>query len=201
MKAVVLLSGDIKSAVLLQELHNRNEAVRALTFNIGQESPKYINAAHDQAERLAVPFQMIDLLELLTFSTDRGEEQAIPPPNIGMIMIAVAASCAITAGYDAVAIAARPDGEEPERRLLYMRYLDSALKHANKDAVSLYAPHMNFQPADIIQLGRQNGTDFALSWSCQVNMGKHCGTCTGCKERRQMFADAKVKDSTEYIAD
>ncbi|HEY3383033.1 MAG TPA: 7-cyano-7-deazaguanine synthase [Vicinamibacterales bacterium] len=63
------------------------------------------------------------------------------------------------------------------------------------------APFAAFHKADVIKLGSSLGVPFELTMSCmKPTDGRHCGSCSKCRERRDAFAEAGIQDPTDYRA-
>ena len=75
----------------------------------------------------------------------------------------------------------------------FARLAGQALTHP----IEIMTPFSSLSKAEVIDLGK----DFPLelSFSCIRPVGEqHCGGCNKCAERRRSFADAGVKDRTDY---
>ncbi|MFN5804201.1 MAG: 7-cyano-7-deazaguanine synthase, partial [Opitutia bacterium] len=66
--------------------------------------------------------------------------------------------------------------------------------------VRLERPFVKMDKAAIVRRGAELGAPFALTWSCYVGGGRHCGTCGTCVERKEAFRLAGVPDPTDYVA-
>jgi 7-cyano-7-deazaguanine synthase len=76
------------------------------------------------------------------------------------------------------------------------RTLSLGLDHPLQIDTPLVAMHKE----DVIRLGASLGVPFELTLSCMKPAGGcHCGSCSKCRERRDAFAAAGVKDPTEYL--
>lgn len=79
----------------------------------------------------------------------------------------------------------------------------SAMAHALSlglgTPMEIVAPFLQLEKHDVIRLGVELGVPLALTLSCMnPRQGKHCGQCSKCRERRDAFREAGVKDPTEY---
>ena len=60
-------------------------------------------------------------------------------------------------------------------------------------------PFSGMSKAAVIRLGESLGVSFELTLSCMQPVdGGHCGRCSKCRERRDAFNDAGVRDPTAY---
>lgn len=65
--------------------------------------------------------------------------------------------------------------------------------------IAIVAPFLTLHKADVIKLGASLGVPLELTLSCMNPAnGRHCGTCSKCRERREAFAEAGVEDRTAY---
>jgi 7-cyano-7-deazaguanine synthase len=61
-------------------------------------------------------------------------------------------------------------------------------------------PLLDAPKAAVVTRGQQLGVPMAETWSCHRGGDVHDGVCSGCRGRKQAFADAGVDDPTEYAA-
>jgi len=53
--------------------------------------------------------------------------------------------------------------------------------------------------SDLIKFASEKDPDIlAQTWSCYKNGEHQCGVCDSCRNRKQAFIEAGVKDETEY---
>jgi 7-cyano-7-deazaguanine synthase len=65
--------------------------------------------------------------------------------------------------------------------------------------LEIAAPFLEKRKADVTRLGVELGVPLALTLSCMnPREGRHCGTCSKCRERRDAFLAAGVEDATTY---
>ena len=65
--------------------------------------------------------------------------------------------------------------------------------------IAIEAPFATLYKADVIKRGIELGVPLELTLSCmQPKDGLHCGKCSKCRERRDAFREAGVKDPTAY---
>ena len=63
--------------------------------------------------------------------------------------------------------------------------------------LEIVTPFSSLSKTEVIDLGR--ALPLELTFSCIRPVGeKHCGGCNKCAERRRSFAEAGVKDRTDY---
>jgi 7-cyano-7-deazaguanine synthase len=219
-KAVAIVSGGIDSSTLLYDLLNQGFETHALTFAYGQKHSKEIEAAKQIASKLHVDHKVIDISavrEILNSSALIGSGVSIPEvpetaeyydalkstivPNRNSIFLSLAIAYAVNIGADHVYYGAHSSdrGVYPDCR----REFVDAFAHAERLATDNFelkveAPFVNANKSDIVRLGNKLGVPFGITWSCYRGEKIHCGTCSSCRERRRAFAEAQVKDPTEY---
>ena len=68
--------------------------------------------------------------------------------------------------------------------------------------VEIDTPLTTRHKEDVIRLGVELGVPLELSMSCMNPRGDaHCGACSKCRERRDAFEAAGVRDPTTYVVD
>jgi 7-cyano-7-deazaguanine synthase len=66
--------------------------------------------------------------------------------------------------------------------------------------IAVEAPFATLRKADVVRRGVELGVPLELTLSCMnPQEGAHCGACSKCRERRDAFNAAGVKDSTVYL--
>lgn len=121
-------------------------------------------------------------------------------PNRNMVLLAIAASWALSLGAERVAYAAHGGDHAiyPDCRPEFAVAMDVVFGVCDWKALSLYAPFLDATKADLVKLGAQLAVPFELTWSCYAGGEKHCGRCGTCVERREAFKLAGVTDPTTY---
>ena len=219
MKSLVVHSGGMDSTVLLYQLLQAGDEVKALSINYGQRHSRELEAARALCAELGVEHRVADLSglsDLLAGSALTSSDIEVPEghyaednmkatvvPNRNMILLSVAAGWAISSKYDSIAYAAHT-GEHsiyPDCRNEFAEALDGAIRLADWHEVSLYRPFVDMTKADIVSVGAKLGVPFEKTWSCYKGQNLHCGRCGTCVERREAFYLAGVEDPTTYAPD
>ena len=219
MKSLVVLSGGMDSTVLLYQLLQAGDEVKALSINYGQRHHRELEAASALCAELGVEHRVADLSGLsdllagraLTSSDIEVPEghyaednmKATVVPNRNMILLSVAAGWAISSKYYRIAYAAHSGDHAiyPDCRNEFAEALDGAIRLADWHEVSLYRPFVDMTKADIASLGAELRVPFEKTWSCYKGQDLHCGRCGTCVERREAFYLAGVEDPTTYAPD
>lgn len=214
---VVLLSGGLDSAVLLADQLARGRRVTAASFEYGaRHNARELACAKAICEaygvrRLCMSLGFIgELYRSSLLSSGDGEipmtrydgasmARTVVPFRNG-VMLAAAAGLAESIGADAVAIAAHGGDHEiyPDCRPEFLHAMGEAIRLGTDAQIALLRPFAEISKTDIVRRGAELNVDFAGTWSCYVGGEAHCGRCGTCRERREAFAKAGVRDPTTY---
>jgi len=217
--AVVLLSGGLDSMVCAGIARERGYSVIALTVDYNQRHRVELEAARRIAEALAERHVVVPL-DLRKFGgsalTDEidvpkdGAGEGIPVtyvPARNTIFLSLALGLAeasgardIFIGVNALDYSGYPDCR-PEFIAGFERLANLATKAGVEgDEFTIHAPLQHMSKAEIAREAQRRGLDPALSHSCYDPLadGRHCGRCDACRLRAKGFAEAGLKDPTEY---
>ena len=146
MKSLVVHSGGMDSTVLLYQLLQAGDEVKALSINYGQRHSRELEAASALCAELGVEHRVADLSglsELLAGSALTSSEIEVPEghyaednmkatvvPNRNMILLSVAAGWAISSKYNRIAYAAHSEDHAiyPDCRNEFAEALDGAIR-------------------------------------------------------------------------
>jgi 7-cyano-7-deazaguanine synthase len=205
MKAVVLLSGGMDSAVALHEARARHEVVGALSFDYG--SKRQWKIPHQVIALDFVPTLLASALLKSGGEIPDGHyeeatmKQTVVPFRNG-IMLSIAAGCAESMGAAGLVIAAHAGDHAiyPDCRENFMQAMGDAMRLGTYAGIELLRPFIHFTKAQIAARGQELGVDFSQTWSCYKGGEIHCGTCGTCVERREAFIVANIPDPTVYAS-
>lgn len=212
--SVIIVSGGLDSITLL---YDKAETIAlAISFDYGQNhSKKELPYAEYHCQKLGIPHITIPLTFMHQYfksSLLEGAE-AIPEghyeeenmkstvvPFRNGIMLAIATGIAESHELKRVYIANHGGDHTiyPDCRPEFIDAMDKATSAGTFVDVRIEAPYTNISKADIVRRGTALGIDYAKTWSCYKGSEIHCGKCGTCVERKEAFADAGVKDPTEY---
>ncbi|MCX8203878.1 MAG: 7-cyano-7-deazaguanine synthase [Nitrososphaeria archaeon] len=60
------------------------------------------------------------------------------------------------------------------------------------------APLLGMKKEEVVRTAIELGVPLELTWSCWLEGERQCGTCPGCRKRRETFARVGYQDPTEY---
>lgn len=212
--SVIIVSGGLDSITLL---YDKAETIAlAISFDYGQNhSKKELPYAEYHCQKLGIPHITIPLTFMHQYfksSLLEGAE-AIPEghyeeenmkstvvPFRNGIMLAIATGIAESHELKRVYIANHGGDHTiyPDCRPEFIDAMDKATSAGTFVDVRVEAPYTNISKADIVRRGDALGIDYAKTWSCYKGSEIHCGKCGTCVERKEAFAEARVKDPTEY---
>ena len=225
-KAVVLLSGGLDSATALALARSQGFSAYALSVDYGQRHRVELERAVELAATLGAADHRVVRVDLraiggsaLTATVagpkDRSHDAiatGIPVtyvPARNTILLGLALGYAETVGAFDLFIGANVYDYSgyPDCRPEFLRAFETLANLATKAAVEgagrfrVHAPLIQMTKADIIRTGIALGVDYARTLSCydpDAN-GRACGRCDSCQLRKKGFAEAEVKDPTQYI--
>ncbi|NOZ62376.1 MAG: 7-cyano-7-deazaguanine synthase QueC [Calditrichaeota bacterium] len=223
-KAVVLLSGGLDSATALAMAREQGFEIYAISFRYGQRHEVELEAAKKVARHLGAQKHLIVDVNLsaiggsaLTDNIDvpkNRDEKAmgadipityVPARNTVFLSIAlgwaeVLGAQDIFIGANVVDYSGYPDCR-PEFIAAFERMANLGTRAgAEGKPFQIHAPLSKLSKAEIIRAGVKLGVDYSLTLSCYdpTPDGLSCGECDSCRLRKKGFAEAGVKDPTQY---
>ena len=222
-KAVCLLSGGLDSTTCLALAIKENDEVFALSFNYGQRHEKELISAESVCFYYGVPQQVVDIPKelfsgaisaLIPFSPvsmphlsykEIAEGQGPSPtvvPFRNAIFLSFAAALAVTNGAHKVYGGMHAEDARgwayPDCTPSFLGAFAAAVNIGTYREVDLVIPFQWKMKKDIVELGKELGVPFGLTWSCYEGREKHCGKCPTCVERLEAFSASHCKDPVEY---
>lgn len=222
--AVVLLSGGLDSATVLALAREQGFACHALSFRYGQRHVVELEAAARVVRALGVESHRVAHVDLgwiggsaltadLPVPKDRpvdGLAREVPityVPARNALFLCYALAWAETlgavdlfAGMNALDYSGYPDCR-PEFVAAFERMARLGTRIGDGGAaITVHAPLMHLDKAQIIREGLRLGVDYALTHSCYDpdGEGRACGHCDSCLLRKKGFVEAGVPDPTRY---
>ena len=216
MRALVLLSGGLDSAVCALIARREGREVSALTIAYGQRHALEVERARALGRTLGLEEHLAAELPADLFAGSALTDPAVPVPHDraidatipatyvparNLVFLALAAAAAEGRGMGEVWIGvnALDYSGYPDCRPEFIRAFQAALDRGTRPgtegrAVRVVAPLQNMSKREIVLLGRDLGLDFALTWSCYdpTPEGRPCGRCDACVLRRKGFDEAGI---------
>ena len=213
-KALVLLSGGIDSAVCLWWARRQGWDLLPLTVDYHERPAAELRAIRDllaavgtkDLVRVPMPF-LKDVSDLKKEGLGNGLLHAAPDsyiPARNMIFYALAGYYAETLGTGL--IVGGHNGIDPET------FPDSSpdfFTHVNslyrlglwsypRNQVAIRLPLAGKPKEEVVQMGLDFSVPFERTWSCYFDGDRHCGRCPSCQERREAFRRLGVPDPVPY---
>jgi 7-cyano-7-deazaguanine synthase len=214
--SLVLFSGGLDSAVLLALERRDHAPVKPLHVRSG--------LAWEDAERraidrlLASPAFATGVDPLATITVDMrdvypaghwaitGHPPAYDTPDEdvyleGRNVILLSKAAVFCARYEIPRIALGPlsGNPFPDATPEFFSTIERALSLGLGRSIQIATPLTAFHKDRVVSLGLELGVPLELSMSCMNPAGdKHCGACSKCRERKDAFGEAGVRDKTSY---
>lgn len=209
MKAVVLLSGGLDSAVAAVMTASSADSIHTISFDYGQRHSREIESAASLAKYYKWPWLVLPVRfpvrqsalvnKTLEISGKIGERPASFVPGRNLVFLALAASYAydinsdgLVGGWNIIDYPGYPDCRKG-----FINDAETAIQSALAKEVRIIAPVLFKTKAQIVQTGQSYKLPFELTWSCYEGDEKPCGKCSSCTYRREAFLTAGVEDPLE----
>ena len=220
MKAIVLLSGGLDSAVCLYLAIHKGYQVSALSVRYGQRHIRELRSARLLARAAGVRLHIQNLSlpwlrgsslvnsskKLPTAPLSRIGKNGIPStyvPGRNTIFMGLALSLAEAIGAQAIYIGANllDYSGYPDCRPAYDNALRKVAQLGTKRGVSgeplnIETPLIGKNKAAIVRLALRLGVPVHLTWSCYRGGKNPCEQCDSCKLRAKGFLNAGAQDPT-----
>jgi 7-cyano-7-deazaguanine synthase len=222
--AVVLVSGGIDSATILELAQRQGFDVFALTFDYGQRHRAEIQAARRVAQGAGVTEHRVvsidptvlagsALTSNLAVPKNRTAEEMssgipityVPARNSIFLAYALAWCEGLAAWNIFIGVNALDHAGYPDCRPEYIAAFEQLANVATKQAVEgsrkfkIHAPLINLTKEEIIEQGTALGVDYSCTSTCYApaDAGEACGACDACILRRDGFAACGIPDPNE----
>ena len=207
----VLFSAGLDSAVLLADAAAR-----------GSATPIYVSSgmAWEPAERRAVAALLASppyaerVSPLVTLNVDmrdvyppthwavRGEAPAFDTPDEdvyiegrNIVLLSKSAVFMARAGLRRILIGPLAGNPFPDATGEFFDAMSAALSMGLDTPIDIDAPFARLRKEEVVRAGLALGVPFELTLSCMQPVdGAHCGRCSKCRERRDAFRAAGVRD-------
>ena len=219
MSTLVLLSGGLDSAVLAA---HEAQTARVLPVHVSVglaweaaevamveqllRAPVFASRA---APLTRVEFTMRDVYPPTHWAI-RGVPPAYDTPDedvylSGRNLVLLTKAGVVAARHDAHRIALGPltGNPFPDARPAFFSAMARAMSLGLDHPIEIATPFLEWDKAAVVRRGVELGVPFELTLSCMSPMftdalPQHCGLCSKCRERRDAFAAALVRDPSIY---
>ncbi len=210
-RALVLLSGGLDSAVSLSWALREGWSVYPLTFHYHERPQREKDATaslvrHSRCQENLLEVDLPFLMEVEDLRENGLENPSLQDapgsyvPARNLIFYATAAHYGeilgaqwLVGGHNGA------DGEIfPDAAPAFFGGLNRLLKlgllTASKSRLQIVNPLEGLTKADVLRLGRELGVPFDVTWSCHYDGAVPCGTCASCRERERAFQRLGTED-------
>jgi 7-cyano-7-deazaguanine synthase len=132
-------------------------------------------------------------------TTDFSQPIIVPFRNAIFLSVAVAYAISINSKYIFYGAQGSDAQHYPDCRKEFYNSFEQTARLGTNEELEIEAPFSNVPKSEIIKLGTKLGVPFHLTWSCYLNLAKHCGKCESCINRKNAFKQSGLTDPTEYI--
>ncbi len=206
MRAIVLFSGGLDSAVALYWAQAQGLAVISAEFEYYQRPERERRACRDLRVRTGITDQIIIPVPFLREAADVPAQELSNPalarapqgyiPLRNLIFYSLAAYHAeilgaryIIGGHNRTDCESFPDAG-PSFWEQLNRLFKLAIWSYSEIQTEIVLPLIELGKTEVIRLGARLGVPFDLTWSCYFDAEHPCGTCESCVERARAFAAA-----------
>jgi 7-cyano-7-deazaguanine synthase len=216
--SLVMLSGGLDSAVLAAE-EARTYVVHpvyvagGLAWEEGEHSViqqllsrlPFSSAEHPVRPLVRLEFNMRDVYPDTHWAIT-GTPPAYDTPDEdvylhgrNIALLSKAAVYAASRNISRIVVAPLAGNPFPDATAAFFEALNTAFSIGLATPIEISAPFAHLHKEDVIKLGARLGIPFELTLSCMNPSGAtHCGLCSKCRERRDAFEAAEVRDPTTY---
>ncbi len=204
-RAIVLLSGGLDSAVALYWAKRKEYRIQTMTFNYFLRSSKEAQAAKKIATMNKLPYKEInlDFLKEIEDSKTRNpllkkaESAYIPSRNV--IFYGIATSFAEIADAKYIIAGHNNDDVEnfPDSSIPFFDHFNATTKmglFTGDRTGRIVLPLGRLSKVEVIKLGAKLGVPFEVTWSCYRSSEQPCRRCHSCRLRVSAFAEAGITD-------
>jgi len=221
-KTIVLLSGGLDSATCLAiaSMEEQFQDIYTMAFDYGQRHRHELVAAAKLSKQYCAKEHRLVTIDLRTFGgsaltadvavpKDRNDSEMshgvpityVPARNTIFLSYALAWAEVIDCNDVFIGVNALDYSGYPDCRPEFIAaFQQTARLGTKRTSFNIHAPLVHLTKAQIIQRGTKLGVDYGQTHSCYDPSpeGLACGHCDSCLLRKKGFAEAGVKDPTQY---
>lgn len=207
-KCLVLLSGGIDSTTLAFWLKNQGYIIEALYFDYGQgQINSERSCAMAVAKKLNISLHIIETPlpsdSLRNTTSSQGpclhlNDVKLFGDAVGMCIMATA--FAFPHGFDSIALGINTDNvrAHPALNASFFRTIEKLASLWINNRIRVLTPFLQKDKTTVMRIGARLDVPYVDTWSCGVNIEKHCGKCVECLARKEAFKEIRLPDPTEY---
>jgi 7-cyano-7-deazaguanine synthase len=118
-----------------------------------------------------------------------------------VVLLSKAAIYCAQHGIERIALGPLAGNPFPDATPEFFAAMARALSLGLDHPIEVITPFLSLKKSEVIRLGVELGVPLELTLSCMnPQQGRHCGQCSKCRERRDAFREAGVRDLTIYAS-
>lgn len=120
-----------------------------------------------------------------------------------LVLLTKAGVVAARHGAHRIALGPLAGNPFPDARPAFFTSMSDAMSLGLDHAIEIATPFLAWEKADVIKRGVELRVPLELTLSCMSpviadGLPQHCGLCSKCRERRDSFGTANVRDPSTY---
>ena len=202
-KCLVLLSGGIDSTTLAFWLKKQGYTIEYLYFDYGQgQTNGERECAVSIAKQLGANLNVLETPRpresLRNIISSHSNDAELFGDVVNMCTIA--ATFAFISGMDSILLGVNADDARvyPALQTRFFRTIEKLVTLWTGNKLRVLTPFLDKDKSSVMGIGAKLGVPFEKTWSCSVNVDKHCGKCFECLERKEAFREIGLPDPTKY---
>lgn len=202
-KSLLLLSGGLDSETLAYWLKKQGYAVECLYFDYGQgQTNSERESAVFIAKQLGVSLTVLETPRpresLRNIISSHDNDAELFGDVVGLCTMA--ATFAFISGIDSIFLGLNADDVRvhPTLQTKFFRAIEELINLWMGNKLRVLTPFLDKDKSSVMRIGVKLGVPFESSWSCGLNVDKHCGRCSDCLARKDAFKEVGLADPTRY---